>query len=323
MTNRDQVTVTLRARTVGDGLVAGALVAAPKGQTVYRVLEAWRVHRAGDKRYALRLVCHRLSRTEVPAGAEVLPWPRDQSAPRTQRPAASSDDQLVNPKPGEPPAALIARIRAARAADDLARVARAKRVGSDDGMQHGRDYGPGLRLRPVRGRRRGERLREADVEIEDGPDPGRPNDTVRRARRSDPLVALLRARTITAREFDAAELLRVELQSAQASIPCTGQSSIHVQPFRRTGISDRQVNAAGASRRAMAAVAIVNRAVVLWIVLGGTVEGFALYARTRRAQCGERFKVGIGELANHYFGRHSSDRTDAGNRAPTDALETA
>jgi hypothetical protein len=107
------------------------------------------------------------------------------------------------------------------------------------------------------------------------------------------------------------------------SIPCTGQSSIHVQPFRRTGISDRQVNAVGASRRAMAAVAVANRAVVLWIVLGGTVEGFALHARTRRAPCGERLKAGLGELADHYFGRRSSDRTDGGNHAPSRAIETA
>jgi hypothetical protein len=253
----------------------------------------------------------------------LLPWCADPRAPRPRRPTGSTDDPTVNPNPDEPSAALIARIRAARAADELAKVVRAKRVGRDDGVQHGRDDGPGLRLRPARGRRRGERLREADVEIEDGPDPVRPNDTVRRARRSDPLVALMRARTISAREFDAAELLRDELQSAQASIPCTGQSLIHVQPFRRTGLGDRQVNAAGASRRAMAAVAVVNRAVMLWIVLGGTVEGFALYARTRRVPCGERLKAGLGELADHYFGRHSSERTDVGNRARTEPIETA
>jgi hypothetical protein len=298
-------------------------MASPKGRVVYRVLEVRRIRRAGDLGYRIRIVCSRLCRSEVPDDAVLLPWCVDTRAPRPLRPAASTDDQPINSSLDEPPAALIARIRAARAADELARIARAKRVGRDDGVQHGRDYGPGLRLRPARGRRRGERLREADVEIEDGPDPARPNNTVRRARRSDPLVALLRAGTITAREFDAAELLRDELQAAQASIPCTGQSSIHVQPFRRTGISDRQVNAAGAARRAMTAVAVANRAVVLWIVLGGTVEGFALYARTRRAPCGERLKAGLGELADHYFGRRSSDRTDAGNRTRTESIETA
>jgi hypothetical protein len=85
VTNRDRVTVTLRARTVGDGLVAGALIAAPKGQGAHRVLEVWRVRRAGDQRYALRLVCRRRSRAQVPEGAEVLPWPLDRRAPRGSR----------------------------------------------------------------------------------------------------------------------------------------------------------------------------------------------------------------------------------------------
>lgn len=323
MNKPDQLTLTLRARFSGNDPAPGALMASPKGRVVYRILEVRRVRRAGDQGYRIRIVCARLGRSEVPEGAVLLPWCVDPRAPGARRLAGSTDDQPANPNLDEPPAALIARIRSARAADDIARVSRAARVGRDDGVQHGRDYGPGLRLRPMRGRRRGERLRDADVEIEDGPDPDRPNNTVRRARRSDPLVALLRAQTITAREFDAAELLRDELQAAQASIPCTGQASIHVQPFRRTGVSDRQVNAAGAARRAMAAVAVVNRAVVLWIVLGGTVEGFALYARTRRAPCGERLKTGLGELADHYFGRRSSDRTDAGNRARTESIEIA
>jgi hypothetical protein len=248
MTNRDPLTLTLRARYSGNDLIPGTFMTSPKVRVVYRVLEVRRVRRAGDQSHRIKIICARLGPSEVPVGAVVLPWCVDPTAPRQRRPAASPDDQRVNPRLVEPPAALIARIRAARVADELARVARAARVGRDDGVQHGRDFGPGLRLRPARGRRRGERLREADVEIEDGPDPDRPNITVRRARRSDPLVALLRAQRITAREFDAAELLRDELQSAQASIPCTGQSSIHVQPFRRTGISDRQVNAAGAAR---------------------------------------------------------------------------
>ena len=274
-------------------------MASPKGRVVYRVLEVWRVRRAGDQRHALRLVCRRLSRAEVPEGAAVLPWPRDPRAPRLG-PAAPPDGQAVNPDPGEPPAALIARIRAARAADELARIARAARVGRDDGVQHGRDYGPGLRLRPARGRRRGERLREADVEIEDGPDPAQPDNTVRRARRSDPFVALLRARSITAREFDAAELLRDELQSAQPSIPCTGQSSIHVLPFQRIGVSDRQVDAAGASRRGLAAVGVLNRAAVLSIVLGGTIRGYAAFAHVRHTTAAELLRRGLGALADHY-----------------------
>jgi hypothetical protein len=299
-TKQDHVTITLRARYIGTEPSVGTLVASPKGGVIYRVLEVWRVRRAGDQRYALRLACRRLSRTEVPKGAEVLPWPRDPRTPRQRRPAAPSGGQSVNPDQGEPPAALIERIRVARAGDELTRIARAARVGSDDGVRHGQDYGPGLRLRPARGRHRGERLREADVEIEDGPDPARPNNTVRRARRSDPLVALLRAGTITMREFDAAELLRDELQAAQTPIPCTGQSSIHVSPYQRIGISDRQVNATSASRRSLAAVGVLNRAVVLWIVLGGTIRGYATFAHVRHTTSAEQLRSGLVALAEHY-----------------------
>jgi hypothetical protein len=286
MNNPDRLTLILRARYSGNEPTVGALMASPKGRVVFRVLDVRHVRKAGEQSYRIQIVLVRLNRSDVPEGAALLPWCVDPHAPLQRRPAASLDGQPVDRNSGETTAALIARIRAARAAVDLARFARAARVGKDDGVQHGRDYGPGLRLRPARGSRRGERLREADVEIEDGPDPARPDSNVRRARRSDPFVALLRARTITIREFDAAELLRNDLQAAETSIPCSGQSSIHVQPFRRVGISDRQVNAAGASRRAMAVIAVLNRAVVLWVVLGGTVEGFALYARTRRAAIG-------------------------------------
>ncbi len=203
MNKPDQLTLTLRARFSGNDPAPGALMASPKGRVVYRILEVRRVRRAGDQGYRIRIVCARLGRSEVPEGAVLLPWCVDPRAPGARRLAGSTDDQPANPNLDEPPAALIARIRSARAADDIARVSRAARVGRDDGVQHGRDYGPGLRLRPMRGRRRGERLRDADVEIEDGPDPDRPNNTSPgRARRSDPLVALLRAQTITAREFD-------------------------------------------------------------------------------------------------------------------------
>ena len=83
MTNPDQLTLTLRARDVRATIsAAGALMASPKGRVVYRVLEVWRVRRAGDQRYAIRLVCARLGRAEVPEGAGVLPWPRDPRAPR-------------------------------------------------------------------------------------------------------------------------------------------------------------------------------------------------------------------------------------------------
>lgn len=61
-------------------------------------------------------------------------------------------------------AAAVARtIAAGRAADELAQLVRAGRVGRDGGYEGGRDYGPGIRLGPVHARRRGALLREADV----------------------------------------------------------------------------------------------------------------------------------------------------------------
>ena len=82
------------------------------------------------------------------------------------------------PQPGQPPAALLARIRSARAADRS--PGSPARRGSGVMMRAAvgitaRDAAPANR-----GRRRGERLRDADVEIEDGPNPDRPN-SIRRA----------------------------------------------------------------------------------------------------------------------------------------------
>jgi hypothetical protein len=68
MTDRDRLTITLRARSSGDDPVPGTLLASPKGRVVYRILEVWRVRRAGDHRYGFRLVCRRLSQAEVPEG---------------------------------------------------------------------------------------------------------------------------------------------------------------------------------------------------------------------------------------------------------------
>jgi hypothetical protein len=85
MTKREQVTFTLRARPAGDDLRPGTLIASPMGRVVYRVLEVWRVRRAGDHRYALRLVLSRVGPDKRPDGADVLPWPCDPCAPRNSR----------------------------------------------------------------------------------------------------------------------------------------------------------------------------------------------------------------------------------------------
>lgn len=108
MTNRDQVTVTLRARTVGDGLVAGALIAAPKGQGVYRVLEVWRVRRAGDKGCAVSLPRPRqrkilarrnrrqpASRASAPRPLSCWRWQQSPSGRRAPRRVPSSSPEHV------------------------------------------------------------------------------------------------------------------------------------------------------------------------------------------------------------------------------------
>jgi hypothetical protein len=314
------ITITLRARSTGDDLTAGMLMASAKGRAVYRIVQVTRTRRVGGPEgYRLRLVCERLSRSDVPEGATIMPWCRDQRAPRQARRVAIRPRLSADPGPPEPAAARIARIRAkapllfgvaiavirdARRADELAQLARAARVGVDTGRQHGRDYGPGIRLEPIRGRRRcdGE-LRAADVEIESAADPDRPTQILRRARRSDPLVKLQRAGTVTGRGVEAIEFLRGDLEAAQASIPSGGQSDVHMPAHQRIGITDFQVNACTAVRRAVEAVKPINRQVVLWIACGGTIAAYAAYAHLHHVMTAAQLKAGAGELADHYFGR--------------------
>lgn len=186
-------------------------------------------------------------------------------------------------------------LRKSHADAELAQIARAARVGHDDGVQHGRDYGPGLRLRAVA-------HRQADVVLEDGPDIDRPNETVRRARRSDPLLALRRAGSIAARDFEAAERLREELEAGQPSMPtCAGNpAGVFTAPHLRIGISELQIEACAAARLAIAAVSGVNRQAVLWVVLGGTVLGYRAYAGCRNETARGWVMAGLAELADYY-----------------------
>jgi hypothetical protein len=107
MTNRDQLTLTLRARCASDDLIPGALMASLKGRVVYRILEVTHVRRAGGQGYRVRIVCAGISRADVSDGAEVLPWPRDRWAPRGSRRAADRQRVSADPGPPEPPAARL------------------------------------------------------------------------------------------------------------------------------------------------------------------------------------------------------------------------
>ena len=187
----------------------------------------------------------------------MLPWPRDPRAPRGSRRAADLPRASADPGPPEPPAARIARIRAkaplllalatepirqAKAATEAAQLARARRVGRDLGVVNRSDYGHGIRLVPIRGPDRAI-LREADVVVADAPDPDMPNVTVRRARRTDPLEVLKRAGTINAREHEAGEKLRDAIEQSQPSLPGVSRSEVHVAPWNRVAISERQLKA--------------------------------------------------------------------------------
>jgi hypothetical protein len=194
----------------------------------------------------------------------------------------------------------IQAIRKGRMADELAQVARVARVGRDEGLREGRDYGPGIRLRPIRARRQSDLLREADVEIETGADPARPNITVSRARRCDPLVKLHKAGTIAGRHVDAAEMLRHHLEAAETGGGGGGLSEIHLPAHQRVGITDWQLTARGWVRKALGAVAPNNRPMLLWTVAGGNVAGFAAFSHMRHTEASDRLKAGLAELADHY-----------------------
>jgi hypothetical protein len=315
MTKRDQLTLTLRARCPSDDLTPGTLMASPKGRVVYRIVEVTHVRRAGEQGYRVRIICARVSRAEVPEGATLLPWPRDQRAPHGHRRAGDRQSVSADPGPSEPPKARIARIRAkapillglvtepirqAKAAAEAAQLARARRVGRDLGVVNRSDYGPGIRLESMRARD-GALLRDADVTVADTPDPDAPKVTLRRARRADPLAVLLREGTIDRRQADGGELLRNAIERSQPSLPGMFRSEVHVAPQDRVAISERQLKAGRCVRRALAVLDNVVAPAVLWIVRdGGTVGGYAAFAHVRHSTVVKLLRRGLGALADHY-----------------------
>jgi hypothetical protein len=308
-------TITLRARHLADPLAVGDLVSRPGSETIYRVVNATKVRVSGEAgKDHWRLVLERLQVQQIPVGAEdVRPWPRDQRAPRQRRSARSRAS--ADPSPPEDAIARIARIRSkaplflgmaieairrGRIADEMAQLARVARVGRDDGLREGRDYGPGIRLRGVRARRQSVLLREADVEVTAGPDPARPNVTLTRARRCDPLVKLHKAGSIAGRHVDAAEKLRQQLEYAEAGGGGGDLSEIHVPAHQRRGISDWQLLNLTHVRNAVSAVTHDNRPMLLWAVSGGNVAGYAAFVGIRHNTASERLRAGLSELADHY-----------------------
>ena len=156
-----------------------------------------------------------------PAGASREP-PCGGSAERVSRSRpAGSRRQPASTASGPRHLLLLALatepIRHAKAAAEAAQLARSRRVGRDLGVVNRSDYGHGIRLVPIRGP--SGVIAQADVVVDDAPDPDMPNITVRRARRTDPLEVLRREGTINARASEAGEKLRDAIERSQSSLP--------------------------------------------------------------------------------------------------------
>ena len=296
-------TIILSARRFDTPPCAGDFFAAPRSSRVLRVRSVVTIRvsgTVGPRRY--RLICERVNRAIVPYDAVI------RTLVTAVRRRVTPCGVARAPLRADPSLETVARIRSDRLAAYPAQIARAARVGADDGPRTARDTGPAIRSRKIRAKH-GEVLREADVEIVDGADPDRPNRTLRRGRRIDPLTALRARGIITAAEQEAVERLREQLEAADPSMPGGAESEIHLPGYQRMGISDRQINARTASREAISAIPFLHRAAVIWLTFGGTVERYAAYAHLRRATAQDHMKTGLARLKDHYDA-HTDHRTN-------------
>ena len=79
------------------------------------------------------------------------------------------------------------------------------------------------------------------------------------------------------------------------------RSEIRVAPRDRVAITERQLKACLCVRRALAVLDHVVAPAVLWIVRdGGTIRGYAAFARVRQTTTAELLRRGLGALADHY-----------------------
>ena len=100
----------------------------------------------------------------------------------------------------------------------------------------------------------------------------------------------------------AAEDLRGQLEAAEPSMPINGANVGRASslPSNRVAITDRQIDARGKARAAIEAIARVSRAVVLWIVGGGTIRSFLEQAHVRHESAKAWLQTGLEQLADHY-----------------------
>jgi hypothetical protein len=161
------------------------------------------------------------------------------------------------------------------------------------------DVGPTIRLEAVINPA-GQVIREADVSVATVRDPDQPSRVIRRAVRADPLLALLRVRSISSREFEAAELLRASLEALTPPLGQTGGLSVQTAAFLRKPISAASLEACRRAREAAAALGRLHWEAVLWVALGGSVGGYATWRRMRIAVAGDRIRAGMARLADHF-----------------------
>jgi hypothetical protein len=161
------------------------------------------------------------------------------------------------------------------------------------------DHGPAIRLRAVRSHT-GVVLREADAVVSLEPDSSNPRITVRRARSSDPLVALLRIGTVTARQFDAVELLRTAMEQTVRMAGVSGSCEGRTAPHQRGSLTQFQMAGCEAVREASAAVGPRCWPVVVWLAGGGTIRGYAAHVRRRHVTSASLLIDGLDRLADYY-----------------------
>jgi len=176
---------------------------------------------------------------------------------------------------------------------------RRKRVGRGPISVPRGDFGPPIRLEEARGHD-GVVLRPADTIVEDAPDPHAPNSTIRRARRKDPLLVLLRARTIEQYHVEAAERLRADMEASSPSMPGALRFGVHVAPFQVAGLAARHLEAAENVRGAHAAIGADAWPVVDCLLQGSTITDSVRYARVHRTKATNLLCDGLERLARHF-----------------------
>ena len=200
--------------------------------------------------------------------------------------------RAADPAPPE----AIRQNKAEARADQLTR---ARRVGRHAGPVNTSDYGPGIRLEPIHARD-GTLLREADVLVADAPDPDAPRRTIRRARRTDHLLTLLREGTIDRRQADAGERLRIAMERAECSLPAVSRSEVHVAPWDRVPLSEQKLKAQRHVSRALTTLDSTLKSVVLWVLDGATIRGYAEWKHMRHTTAAELLRRGLSALADYY-----------------------